>query len=109
MALTMFKLKSEANIVTVSYEKKRAKGARIAFKFLSYFTTKKTLEALKKFKYNLLFEKRQERTKKHFITHWATHKVRAYFKNWKKESMTREVVRYCNEEGPVRVEITKLR
>jgi hypothetical protein len=54
MALSMIKLKSEANIVTVSLDKKRKKGARIAFKFLSYFTVKKTLEALNKFKYNLL-------------------------------------------------------
>lgn len=51
----MFKLKSEANIVTVSSNKKRVKGTRIAFKFLSYFTMKKTLEAFKKFKYNLIW------------------------------------------------------
>jgi hypothetical protein len=35
--------------------------------------------------------------------------VRAYFRNWKKEAMTREIIRYCNEEGPVKVETQKLR
>ena len=52
---------------------------------------------------------KEERMKKHIIAYWSTHKIRAFFKEWRREASTREVVRYCKEEGPVKVEIVKLR
>jgi hypothetical protein len=100
----MNKIKSKATIKHFKDTTCKHISSKISFRFSQSFIKRKLLKAFKQFKQNSVIKVKTDSTKKSIIVHFLMHKIRNYFSRWRYEADRREVVRYNEEEGKVRVE-----
>ena len=61
-------------------------GAKVSLRFSKYFGKRRLMDAFKKFKSRTIVKSKVDLSKKSILSHFLTHRFRAYFNKWKNEA-----------------------